>query len=619
MLAVVAMFPAVVLFAAGWFLTYGNARWTILAVGLSILLVSIFIANSIINGMVASFRKLRELALDGFPGHAHRVEEDEINTLFEIISNAAVEKQKLISDAASTEKALNEYEAMYETALNWFKQLKEGKYQKSNTLKYEQGKRLSNAANALDLHIRNLHDEIKNTTLGQGQNEKAINEAISILDALSEGDFSLLMTNADEFSGSYKALAESVNNAMISVKHSINNITEAFSKAHKNYRITDEYKGEFNALKDSFNNISDNFNQFASKLNQTADNIVTGSNHILERSNGFTREIDLHSTNTHELTEIVRLVIEKTEDNVENAKRAEQLSLTSKNSADQGNHEMKNMVTSMEGIKSASDNIFKIIKAIDDIAFQTNLLALNAAVEAARAGEHGKGFSIVAEEVRNLAVKSMEAAKHTSQLLEDTVDKVNEGMSIAGRTAESFNHIVDSISEVTNIIVEISKSSNEEAKYFSQIAEGFGKLNDVVKLSANISEASESDAKELISQSEALRSLSAVYGSSRDERDTPAHAPATELKSVSEEIKPRSLKPSPTPVKAQQDNKMIKFKTNTKPTVSTESKKNAKAALNQVIKFNAIQEKRNKAEMEQYTDEISPEPSIISSKDFGKY
>jgi len=614
MLVAVAMFPAVVLFAVGWFLTYGNTRWTILAIGLSVILVSIFIAYSILNGITASFRKLKEQALDGFPGYVNRIEEDEINAMFEVISNAAVERQKLISDVASTEKALNEYEALYEAALNWFKQLKEGKFQKSNTLKHEQGKRLSNAANALDLYIRSLNDGIKNAVLGQEQNEKAINEAISVLDALSDGDFSLLMDNADEFSGVYRALADSVNNAMLSVKSSINNISEACSKARMNYRITDEYKGEFNTLKDSFNNISDHLNQLTTKLNQTADSIVISSNHILERSNGFSREIDLHSTNAHELTEIVRLVIERTEDNVENAKRAEQLSLTSKNSADQGNREMKNMVTSMEGIKNASDNIFKIIKAIDDIAFQTNLLALNAAVEAARAGEHGKGFSIVAEEVRNLAVKSMEAAKHTSQLLEDTVDKVNEGMSIADRTAESFNHIVDSITEVTDIIVEISKSSNEEAKYFSQMADGFGKLNDVVKVSANISEASESDAKELISQTEVLRSLSGVYGGAPPIVRTPDSG----LKS-GREIKPRKPKPPAVPVQAQQSSNMINFKTNTKPTMLTESKKNAKAALNQVIKFNAIQEKRNKADKEQYTDEISPEPSIISSKDFGKY
>jgi len=204
------------------------------------------------------------------------------------------------------------------------------------------------------------------------------------------------------------------------------------------------------------------------------------------------------------------------------------------------------------------------------------------------------------------------AAKHTSQLLEDTVDRVNEGMSIAGRTAESFDHIVDSITEVTNIIEEISKSSNEEANYFSQMADGFGKLNDVVKFSASISEASERDAKELIRQTEELRSLSGGQGG-----DAPSPAPSAELKSVSEEIKPKKLKPPTVAVQAHQGNNMINFKTNAKPAASSESKKNAKAALNQVIKFNAIQESRNKAKSEQYTDEISP--SIMSAKDFGKY
>lgn len=191
----------------------------------------------------------------------------------------------------------------------------------------------------------------------------------------------------------------------------------------------------------------------------------------------------------------------------DNATQASSLSTTASGEAEKGNEAMGRMLSAIGDIKQSSDETAKIVKTIDEIAFQTNLLALNAAVEAARAGDAGKGFAVVAEEVRNLAQRSAEAARNTSDLIEGSRKRADNGVQVAEEVAGLLGSIVASFHKVSGLINEISAGSVEQAQGVEQINQAMSQLDNVTQGNASNAEQSAAASEELSAQAQKLNAV----------------------------------------------------------------------------------------------------------------
>ncbi|MFH0727319.1 MAG: methyl-accepting chemotaxis protein [Pseudomonadota bacterium] len=236
------------------------------------------------------------------------------------------------------------------------------------------------------------------------------------------------------------------------------------------------------------------------ELSHASGQISSVSNMLAEAASNQVVLIEEASTALGE-TEVV------TEKNAEHAREANHLIETTGKIINKVNEAMTQLTTSMGEISNASDETSKIVKDIDAIAFQTNLLALNAAVEAARAGEAGSGFAVVAEEVRNLAMRSAQAAKNTAQLIDGTIGKVRVGNSMVTETNKAFGEISESASKLGKMLGEISELSLDQVDQIKKISGAIKDVNDIAQQNAATSEESASAAKELNGQAVNLNHL----------------------------------------------------------------------------------------------------------------
>ncbi len=286
---------------------------------------------------------------------------------------------------------------------------------------------------------------------------------------------------------------------------------EAEAIANGDLSINIQVVGSGDTLGMSFQKMTANLRNLVTQALDVAKAVSSGSGQVSNASQALSQGATEQASSLEEISASINEMAKQVGDNATAASKANETAIEQRNAADQGKTQIAGTVGAMQDINTSSQQISKIIKTIDDIAFQTNLLALNAAVEAARAGKHGKGFAVVADEVRNLAGRSAKAARETSELIEGSATKVDRGLQETSKTEQSFQQILERANSVASLIDNIAKASTSQASSITQISQGLHQVDNVVQQTTASAEQTASAAQELARKAGDLERMLATF------------------------------------------------------------------------------------------------------------
>lgn len=337
---------------------------------------------------------------------------------------------------------------------------------------------------------------------------KPIKEITNAAEAISRGDldYDVMHTSKDELGMATLTISNTIKTLKLYVGE-IDRVLSEMSRGDMTTSTSVEFIGGFAPIKTSVEQILSSFNGTLSRIDEAAERVSSGASQVSEGSQALSHGTAEQASSIEELSATINEISEQIKQNAKNSDNVSKITQESAQEVEKNSKKVEFMTEAMYDIRNSTNEISKIIKAIDDIAFQTNILALNAAVEAARAGAAGKGFAVVADEVRNLASKSAEAAKSTADLIENSIKSVERGTKIADETKESINSMVKSIRESVKLVDEISEASKEQAESIMQITMGIEQISSVVQTNSATAEESAAASQELSEQSNLLKEL----------------------------------------------------------------------------------------------------------------
>lgn len=247
------------------------------------------------------------------------------------------------------------------------------------------------------------------------------------------------------------------------------------------------------------------FAKITEQLHQIAEETVRSAAMVTSSSINLSNSANNQAASTEETSSSLETISNSTQRNSENTQKAEELTSYSRNLTDEGEKKMQELAEAMNLIRSSSDDVGKIIKTIDEIAFQTNILALNAAVEAARAGEAGAGFAVVADEVRNLAQRSSIASQETGSKIAQSLACSKNGMTLTAQVKENLQKITTNIREMSDLMKQISTSTAEEAQGINQVTKSVHEISSLTQSNAANAQQTSSAATQLEAQAQILK------------------------------------------------------------------------------------------------------------------
>ena len=327
---------------------------------------------------------------------------------------------------------------------------------------------------------------------------------------VSEGDFDIQInyTAQDEIGD----LSQAISNVITRIKDIISDLSVKLEELSKgNFRIENDhpeyYTGAYQPLMESLKEITDTLDSTMGEIKESAVQVNSGAEQVSSAAQNLSQGATEQASSIEELSATMNDISGKIKETARTTQEASRLSNLAGQSVMLSNDKMKEMSLAMKEITEKSQEIGKIIKTIDDIAFQTNILSLNAAIEAARAGAAGKGFAVVADEVGNLAQKSAKAAQNTSELIEETIEAVNKGVRISGETAESLSEVVLRAGKINDLIADVSRATEEQSQGVSQVTLGIDQISSVVQTNSATAEQSAAASEELSGQANILNDL----------------------------------------------------------------------------------------------------------------